>query len=446
MLDKVFGFISDNKMLSRGDTVVCGLSGGADSVCLLLALNSLHERLGITVEAVHVNHCLRGGESDRDEGFCRELCKSLGIGFISESCDVSGYAVKNGLSCEEAARKLRYDIFAKHSQGKKLATAHNANDNLETMLINLARGTALKGISGIPPVRGNIIRPLLIVSRSEIEAYLDGIGQSYVTDSTNLSDDYTRNKIRHRIIPLLEEINPSAVATAARSSQAMREENSFIESAAEEALKKCRCGSGFSGLSDMHSVIRRRCIAVLLTEKSLPYSYERLYELDNILVNGGKYNLSGDIFFVSDGRSAQITTIPHSDEEQNLSAKLVIGENMIFPDKKIVCRVIECDNLKKIEDVHKNLTFYLLDYDKIKGSAIVRSRKYGDKIRLCGRSFNSSVKKLINQYVPPEKRRFLHFIEDSEGTVFAEMIGIADRVKPDGSTKRLLEITINSIR
>lgn len=446
MLDKVFGFISDNKMLSHGDTVVCGLSGGADSVCLLLALNSLHERLGITVEAVHVNHCLRGGESDRDESFCRELCESLGIGFISESCDVSGYIAKNGLSCEDAARKLRYDIFAKHSQGKRLATAHNANDNLETMLLNLARGTALKGISGIPPVRGNIIRPLLIVSRSEIEAYLDGIGQSYVTDSTNLSDDYTRNKIRHRIIPLLEEINPSAVATAARSSQAMREENSFIESAAEEALKKCRCGSGFSGLSDMHSVIRRRCIAVLLTEKSLPYSYERLNELDNILVNGGKYNLSGDIFFVSDGKSAQITTIPHSDEEQNLSAKLVIGENMIFPDKKIVCRVIECDNLKKIEDVHKNLTFYLLDYDKIKGSAIVRSRKYGDKIRLCGRSFNSSVKKLINQYVPAEKRRSLHFIEDSEGTVFAEMIGIADRVKPDGSTKRLLEITINSIR
>lgn len=446
MLDKVFGFISDNKMLRRGDTVVCGLSGGADSVCLLLALNSLHKRLGITVEAVHVNHCLRGDESDRDEGFCRELCNRLEIGFISESCDVSGYAGKNGLSCEEAARKLRYGIFAKHSQGKRLATAHNANDNLETMLLNLARGTALKGISGIPPMRGNIIRPMLIVSRSEIEAYLGEIGQSYVTDSTNLSDDYTRNKIRHRIIPLMEEINPSVVATAARSSQAMREENSFIESAAEEALKKCRSGNSFSGLSDMHGVIRRRCIAGLLTEKSLPYSYERLNELDNILINGGKYNLSGDIFFVSDGRSAEITTIPHSDEEKKVSAKLVIGENMIFPDKKIVCRLIECDNLKKIDDVHKNLTFYLLDYDKIKGSAIVRSRKYGDKIRLCGRSFNSSVKKLINQYVPAEKRRSLHFIEDSEGTVFAEMIGIADRVKPDGSTKRLLEITISSIR
>ena len=179
--DNILDFIHKENMLHKGDTVVCGLSGGADSVCLLLAMKQLSEQLGITVEALHVNHCLRGDESDRDEAFCRKLCEDNDIPFKAFSCNVKAYAADHSLSDEEAARKLRYSIFAENSASKLMATAHNADDNLETMILNLARGSALKGLCGIPPVRGNIIRPLLCVSRAEIEAFLAGLGQDFVT-------------------------------------------------------------------------------------------------------------------------------------------------------------------------------------------------------------------------------------------------------------------------
>ena len=227
MLTKVYKFIKDNNMICRGDTVVCGLSGGADSVALLISMSELSEKLGISVEALHVNHCLRGTESDGDEQFCRELCARLNVPFKAISCDVRSYAEQYSLSTEEAARKLRYDIFREHSKGKKLATAHNANDNRETVILNLARGTGIKGLAGIPMIRGNIIRPLLTVTRKEIEDFLAKRSQPYVTDSTNLSDDYTRNKIRHRILPLLSEINSSAVETSINSINTVREENAF---------------------------------------------------------------------------------------------------------------------------------------------------------------------------------------------------------------------------
>lgn len=442
MINKICRFIEKNDMLHPGDTVICGLSGGADSVCLLLVLNELRERLDISVEAIHVNHCLRGDESDGDEEFCRRLCEDLDIKFHAERVDVNRFSRENSFSCEEAARKLRYGVFAANSQGKKIATAHNANDNLETIILNLARGSGLKGIAGIPPVRGNIIRPLLEVSRNEIEEYLRAHGQTFVTDSTNLTEDYTRNKIRRRILPMIEEINSAAVKTTVRSADTLRDENSFIEEHVRDACRECRKGNSFIGLEKFHKVIRRRCIAQILSENSLPYSHERLAECDNILCNGGKISLTRNIYFVSDGTKAEIRKVDKSQPHTAISADLIIGDNMIFPDKILSCRIVNCDNLRKIKNVHKNLTFYVLDYDKITGRAIVRNRKFSDKIQLCGRNFTSSVKKLICEKVPSDLRGSLHFIEDESGTIFAEGIGIAESVKPDSSTVRFLEINI----
>lgn len=445
MLDIIYSFITENQLIKLGDTVVAGLSGGADSVSLLLSLRELSERLGINVEALHVNHQLRGAESDRDEQFCRELCQHLGVPFTAVSCDVRSYAVEKGLSTEEAARVLRYRAFADNTQGKLLATAHNADDNLETVILNLARGSALKGLAGIPPKRDSIIRPLLAVSRREIEEFLRERGQDFVTDSTNLIDDCTRNKIRHRIIPVLRDINPSVVETSVKSIDALRAENALIERMTDEAMEDCRRVSDtFSGLDFYPDVIRRRCIARLLTEHSLPYSSDRLTELDSITVNGGKYNISGDIYFISDGKCAKLMKIEADTAPLMLEKELIIGENSIFPDKKVVCELILCDELEKFQSVHKNLTYYILDYGKIKGGIVLRNRRNGDRIRLSSRSFTSSVKKLINEKIPPEKRGRLHFLSDSEGTILAEGIGIADRTVPDRSTKKLLAITIEN--
>ncbi|MBR1591939.1 MAG: tRNA lysidine(34) synthetase TilS [Ruminococcus sp.] len=443
MINKIIDFVKQYDMIKKGDCVVCGLSGGADSVCLLLSMRELSGIIGFSVEALHVNHSIRGEESDRDEEFCRRLCENMGIAFNAEKCDVPKFAAENSISDEEAARILRYKIFSEYSCGKKLATAHNANDNLETAILNLTRGTALKGISGIPPVRGNIIRPMLTVTRQEIESFLKDKNQPYVTDSTNLSDDYTRNKIRHGIIPMLAEINTSVIETSVKTFISLRSENNFIENQVNSAMNNCCRENKLTGLSQYDEVIRKRCIARLLSENSLPYSHERLNTADDILINGGKLNLSGDIFLVSDGNICEIRKITQKDT-QYIEKDLVIGENSIFLNKKLICETVECDNLKKFLSVHKKLTFYLIDYDKIVGRAVVRNRRFGDRIQLRGRNFTSSVKKLINEKIPPAEREFLHFIEDEKGTVFAEGIGISRRVAPDGNTKKLLKITVRS--
>lgn len=429
-------------MFGSGDIVVCGLSGGADSVCLLLSLCELSESFGITVEALHVNHRLRGDESDRDEDFCRRLCERLDITFTAEACDVKGYAAENGLSTEEAARELRYGIFSRAADGKKLATAHNADDNLETVILNLTRGSALKGLAGIPPVRDNIVRPLLAVSRKEIEEYLSLRGQNFVTDSTNLSDDYTRNKIRHQILPMMKSLNSSLISTSVRSIDGLRSENSFIESQVDLAEKQCLEGSSFTGLSRFHEVVRIRCISRLLMRNNIPVSHDRLRRCDKIAIDGGKLNLSGDLYFVSDGVRAGLEAIGPAAATELLSRSLDLGHNRIFPHTSLYCELITVKGKNKDEFVNKKLTFDLLDYDKIKGRAVVRNRKFGDRIQLSGRSFTSSVKKLINEKIPPDERGSLHFIEDEEGTVFAEKLGIASRVAPDGNTRRLLKITV----
>ena len=193
MLERISDFALKYNMFPEGCSVVCGLSGGADSVFLLVSLLELRERLKISeISALHVNHCLRGAESDRDENYCRELCTKLKVKFISRKCNVMEYSEKHGLSTEESARILRYRIFSENSKGKIIATAHNANDNFETAIHNLSRGTALKGLCGIPPVRDNIVRPILTVSREEIENFLKSRNIYFVTDSTNLSDDYKK--------------------------------------------------------------------------------------------------------------------------------------------------------------------------------------------------------------------------------------------------------------
>lgn len=442
MLKKICNFIKDNKLLSKNDTVVCGLSGGADSVALLLSLFELKDKFGINVEAVHVNHCLRGDESDRDEEFCHQLCSRLCINFTAVSCNVMAFAEAHGLSVEEAARSMRYEVFSDVSKGKKIATAHNANDNLETMILNLSRGSGIKGLAGIPPLRGNIVRPLLAVTRAEIEDFLAERGQSFVTDSTNLSDDYTRNKIRHKIIPLLAELNSSVIETSINTTSTLREENAFIDSLADKAMEMCQDGKRLNGLSKYDSVIRKRCLSRLLTANKLPYSRQRLEEADAITVSGGKLNISRDIFLVSKNDIVSLEKIPKQ-VEQPVQKEMVIGKNSIFDQCELICELVDCDNLKKIEAVHKKSTFYLLDYDKIRGRIIVRSRKFGDKIQLKGRNFTSSIKKLINERIETSLRPTLHFLEDEDGTIFAECIGIAERVAPDENTSKFLRISIN---
>ena len=217
MRDKVRRWCRENAMLSPGQTVVCAVSGGADSVAMLHILCSLREALGVTVSAAHFNHRLRGAESDRDEAFVRKLCDDWGVPLAAASGDAAARARETGESLEEAARNLRYTFFA--SLGQAVATAHTADDNLETMLLNFLRGTGLTGLGGIPPKRDFLVRPILCCTRQEVLAYLDAHRLPHVEDSTNAADDCVRNRLRHNVLPLLKAENPALAETALRTAQ-----------------------------------------------------------------------------------------------------------------------------------------------------------------------------------------------------------------------------------
>lgn len=261
-IDKIRQFIHDNSLMSpienslgnhsssgslpregRGrDLFLVALSGGADSVCLLMAM----KRLGYAIEAIHCNFRLRGAESDRDEEFCKSLCEREQIPFHTVHFDTKTYAEVHKISIEMAARELRYNYFEqlrKAIDAEAILVAHHMNDSVETLLMNLIRGTGIHGLQGIKPRNGNIIRPLLCVSRKEIVEWLGEIGQDYVTDSTNLEDDVTRNKLRLNIIPLLEKINPAASENIAKTALRMVEAGKVFDDSMNGIVKDITLGS-----------------------------------------------------------------------------------------------------------------------------------------------------------------------------------------------------------
>lgn len=440
LLETAEKFIQEHNMIQKNDIICCALSGGADSVCLLLCLLELRKSYDFILTAVHINHQLRGDESLRDVHFCESLCKFLNVPLQVVTCDVTGYAEKNKCSIETAARKCRYDAF-ESQKADKIATAHTASDNLETFIHRFIRGSGLKGLTSIPPVRGKYIRPLLCITREQIENYIQIHNQDFVTDSTNLTDEYTRNKIRHNIIPLCKEINKSVEHTSIGMLSALRSEQEYLNLQAQEAFNIClKDKYTLSGLSDFHIAIQRRCIIMFLENNNLSYDSEIIDILLSLYNTGGKYNISGDIYVIGRKDSISVVTIPK--EKNTVRCELNIGINQIFPHFFVEALLIRNETYVKNTIIHKKSTKILLDYDKIKGHTILRSRVFGDKIQLSGRNFTSSVKKLIQSDVPVSRRNTVHFLADDMGTIFVEFCGIAERVKPDENTKTLLEIKI----
>ncbi len=297
-------------MIGEAKCVCAALSGGADSVSLLRALLSLKEELGAEICACHLNHGLRGAESDGDERFCRELCGAFGVPLYVEKTDISRLAQKHE-SLEETARRERYAFFGRalaEFSGRfgecVLATAHNANDNAETVLLNLTRGTGLSGLCGIPPVRGlgkqRVIRPLIAVTRGMIEEYLRSLGQGYVTDKTNLSEDYTRNKIRRRVLPELAEINPSLAETVGRMTRLLRADSEYLEELADGALAETREGRGWNAakLAELPYPIKARAVRKILIEGDIEPSALRIgTAIDLLEKRSARFNPCKDRFF-----------------------------------------------------------------------------------------------------------------------------------------------------
>lgn len=306
-IDKVRQTAADYGMLDGNSAVCTALSGGADSVSLLLAMKTLSAERGFTLSACHLNHGLRGEESDGDQRFCEELCARLDIPLISKKVNIAELSDKHE-SVEETARRVRYEFFREAlstlGENTVLATAHTANDNAETVLINAVRGTGLAGLCGIPPVRAlgefKVIRPLLGCTRTDVEKFLAENGQGYVTDSTNLSEEYTRNKIRRRVLPEIAEINPSVLEVFGRMCRSLREDNAFLEETAERALNENRAGRGWnaSELAKLPAPIRSRAVRRILIEGGIEPSALRINTASELLTKrSARYNPCKDRFF-----------------------------------------------------------------------------------------------------------------------------------------------------
>lgn len=431
---KVAATIEKYDMAKKSQRLLVGFSGGADSAALLLCL----KELGYSIIACHVNHCLRGDESDRDEKFCLDLCKSYGIDIVVRKIDVSGYCKANSLSTEEGARILRYGEFLKIG-ADKICTAHNLNDCLETAVFNLARGSGLKGLASIPPVRDNIIRPLIECSRAEAEEYLRSKGQCFVTDSTNLSDDYSRNKIRHNVLPVLEELNPSLMKTYRATAEFLRQDSIYLEEKADGAFLGCSFEDGYlcDKISSFEFPIRRRVLKRILSREGIEASSDKISALEFIVLNSGKINIKNNVFAVSkDGILKFVRISGKISDDIRESADIVLNGCVEWHNRKIFFKIEE--NICGYENVHKKFAKSCLDYDKIIGKAVIRNRLPGDRIQLVNRSFSSDLRKLMKQAFPAEKRSRAVIIADDRGVVFAEGFGASERVKVDGNTRRIL--------
>ena len=302
-IGKVRAALSELLLVKNAKTVVCGLSGGADSTALLLALSELSGEFGFTTAACHLNHGLRGEDSDSDERFCTELCEKLGIPLYKRRENVRDYSQKHE-SLEETARKVRYVFFeealAHFGENTVLATAHNANDNAETVLLNLIRGTGLRGLCGIPRERGRIIRPLLEIERVEIEEFLAENGQNFVTDKTNFSVEYTRNKIRAKLIPEILEINPSFLTTIGRMAKNLRADEAFFEQTTEKVLAESKSGRGYISekIDECAEPIKTRAVKKILANGGVEPSALRIRTAISLLKKrSARYNPCKNRFF-----------------------------------------------------------------------------------------------------------------------------------------------------
>ena len=322
MKDSVKKAVADYNMLAEGDSVIVALSGGADSVSLLYTLRELKDELGFSLSACHINHNLRGAESDRDQRFAESLCEKLSVPVSVFSVDVKG-SVRKHQSVEERARELRYEVFERLAKenSAKIATAHNANDNAETVLLNLLRGTGLKGLCGIPPVRDYIIRPLIYTPRTDIEAFCKENSIEFVTDCTNLSTDYTRNKIRLEILPRLAEINPSLVDGIARMTGNLNEDSLFLEKLALEAKNKAQAAPKKYHcrlLYENEPCILHRAISLILRESGVEPTHLRITGISKIIgENHGKINIEKNKFAVAKKGIFEIQTVLQNYRQKN---------------------------------------------------------------------------------------------------------------------------------
>ncbi len=406
-----------------GKKLLCAVSGGADSMCLLHLLTSK----GFDVTAAHFEHGIRGAESLRDAAFVEAWCREQGIPFVLGSGDAPAYARARGMSLEQAARELRYRFLREtleETGADLILTAHNRDDNAETVLFNLIRGSGTAGLSGIPPARGALCRPLLGVSRREIEAYLAAHAVPHVEDSSNESEDYTRNLIRRRVVPLLREINPRFSEAAARAARLANRDEACLSALAGDFLKSELQGESISlqALNSLHPAIASRAVRQLLPGLSM----ERC-EAVLAFARGSEYGvleLPGRIIRREQGRlylsAGRVTHIP--------DRPLIPGERLLIPELGLR---VETERVVYRGEIHDLFKTSFLKYEIVSTDLLCTGRRPGDSIRPLGRGVRKSLSALFKEAGFTRERRDASLIlRDGAGPLFVRGLALDERARP----------------
>lgn len=460
MLNKVINYIKDNNLIKEKDKVLVALSGGPDSVCLLHILHRLKNVLNIELGAIHINHMLRGEESDNDEKYIGQLCDKLGINYYVKRIDIEYISKSTNVSLEVAGRNERYKAFEeirKDNGYNKVAVAHNSNDQAETILMRMMRGTGLEGLTGIKAKREDgIIRPILCLNRSEIEIYCEENKLNPRIDASNYERIYSRNKVRLDILPYMKEnFNRDIVDTLNRMALILQKDNDFIE----EYSKRCYniyCKNYSNKLevskelfeNEMESIITR---VIIMAFKEISKCYQNfemkhIYEIVNLSRRGtGKMinltnniiceNLYGDIIFRIDNKNKK------NNNSEIVIDKNNISNNIIFDNYIVSFEVI--NNKNKVE-FSKNNLIKLFDYDNIEKEIIIRYRKDGDRITPLGMNGSKKLKDIfINLKVPREKRDNIPILcfDDKISWIVGYKTSQESKITHD--TKNILKITFD---
>ena len=460
IFEKVLSTINKHELIQKGDKIVVGLSGGPDSVCLLHILSRLKEELDLEIYAAHLNHQIRGIEAQKDAFYISKLCEEMGITFFIKSINVPEYCEKNGVSIEEGARKLRYEMFYEiknNTRANKIAIGHNLNDQAETILMRMMRGTGLQGLKGIEYIRdGVIIRPILDIERNDIEEYCKQNKLNPRIDKTNLESIYTRNKIRLELIPYMKDnFNSNIIESIVRMGNSLRSDNDYIES---EALIK------FKEVSNIKS-------------DSVELNLNPYINLHNsmkvrILRNSIKHIL-GDTNFIDQRHIDDIIELEDEskiDKVINLPRGIYVyrkKNSIILTNKEIVIEEIEfCYNIPsngfiKVKEIGTIIETQVVsidkykrsksdksckwfDFNKIKGGIVVRNRRSGDKIKLSGGS--KKIKDLfIDIKIPKEDRCKVPVIADDQGILSVGDFRNSENYKIDEETKEVLKVSFKKL-
>lgn len=442
MINKVEETIKKFRMLKYGDSVLVGLSGGADSVTLLSVLCSMREKLNLEIFAAHVNHGLRGKDSDADEAFVKAFCEKLGVPIYVLETNIKEIAKESGQGLEECGRNIRYGYFEKISKmlNSKVATAHTLSDNLETLILNFTRGSGLNGMCGIKPIRNNIIRPLICLTRSEIEAYCIKNNLKFVTDNSNYDRCYSRNKIRLDVIPVLKEINPSVEKSALRMIEQFSSLDSYVDSKAKAALEKCKLEDGSYSATDLlklDRVILERCI-----------KYIAGVNLENIHINliiekiqkgSGAVTLpSGKHIKVILGK---VKILPKDTNYEEILWEYKIDNTKIltYNKREFIIKVITVDEYNNIVQKNRELSLYAFDYDAVDKDTVVRNRRPSDKFKIPKRNVTKTLKKLFNEEkIPVDKRNNLPIIANKDRILWIFGLGASEFACINNKTKKVL--------